>query len=141
MRTSSILRRWRARLCIRRRPPAIDTFPVLCVSITSAEVPMDEPIPSVLAGLPTFAWDDRESVAYEVALEAIGQVVAWYTALITAEQDKAEPDAARIAQWDTEQTAAIVERNALRSTDHQAVARVQREYRRKSDELAAAAGQ
>jgi hypothetical protein len=111
----------------------------LMTNVEAVRQMTEEPIPSVLAGMPTFTWNDEESVAYEVAIEAISQVVAWYTALIAAEQRRAQPDSGRIAEWEAGQARAIAERNGLRSTDHDAVTRVQREYRRLADQLAAAA--
>ncbi len=120
---------------------ALDSVLSALITVGEERVRMttEEPDPSVLAGLPTFAWDDQESVAYEVAIEAISQVVAWYTALITAEQQRPQPDAQRIAEWEAGQDRAIAERRTLRSSDRDAVLDVQRRYRALADQLAAAA--
>jgi hypothetical protein len=84
---------------------------------------MDEP---TLAGLSTFEWDSNEAVAYEVAIEAISEAVACYTALV--DQSEQDGDAGRGRELAAAQARCIVERDQLRSTDHADVARVRREY-------------
>jgi hypothetical protein len=78
--------------------------------------------------LPTFEWNQDQSVAYEVAIEVIGEAVGAYTAAIHRERAKPEPDQEKIARWLEGQAACVAERKRLRSTDDAEVARVRREY-------------
>ena len=80
----------------------------------------------MLDGLPTFEWNSQEAVSYEVAIEAITEAVACYTALIQQAQQNGAADLAQ--DLSAAQAHCIAERNHLRSTDHTAVARVRREY-------------
>jgi hypothetical protein len=93
----------------------------------------DEPVVndypnSVLAGLPRSGWDSDTSVAYEVALEMIGQAMAAHTAAIEQERARPAPDPDRIGRWTAGRIACVTERDNLRATDDDAVARVGREY-------------
>lgn len=82
---------------------------------------------SVIGGLEQFKWDQDESIRYEVALETIGEAVAHYTALI--DRAEASGDQAGAERLAAEQAACITDRNQLRATDHEQVARVLAEYR------------
>ena len=80
-----------------------------------------------LGRLEPFEWNSEESVRYEVAIEVIGEGVAYYSArLDAAEAAGDEPDAARLR---AEMAACVQERNRLRPTDHEDVAEVLRKYR------------
>jgi hypothetical protein len=81
---------------------------------------------SVARGLEPFEWNHDEAVRYEVALEGIGEAVACYTALI----DRAEvvSDQAEIARLEAAQTRCVEDQKALRSHDHEGIARVLDEY-------------
>lgn len=79
---------------------------------------------SVVGNIPTFKWDSKESVAYEVALEAAAQAMAAYTALI--EQAKADSDAQRVEQLRQGRRKVNAARDAIRSTDAAGVAELTR---------------
>ncbi|SDT74847.1 hypothetical protein [Actinoplanes derwentensis] len=89
---------------------------------------MTEPdVPSVLAGMPTFEWDSDQAVRYEVAVEAISQAVAAYTALVNQARTRGDSaEAERLAGLRADCTQ---ERNALRSTDFAALNATVRRYR------------
>jgi len=65
---------------------------------------------------------------YEAAEETIGFMMAMRTKAIRDEQEKAEPDAARIAQWSIEFDRLADEQDNLRLDDDAAIQRVFDEY-------------
>jgi hypothetical protein len=81
---------------------------------------------SVAAHMPNYRWDSDESVAYEVAIEAINGVVGAYSAVIAAEEAKAEPDERVIAAARDGQAACARERRTLDPTDHGQIAEATR---------------
>ncbi|GAB1641329.1 hypothetical protein KRMM14A1259_17520 [Krasilnikovia sp. MM14-A1259] len=93
--------------------------------------------PSVLAGLPTFAWDSAQSVAYEVAVEAISQATAAYTVLIRQAQQRS--DTAEAEQLLAERAACVREQDRLRGTDDAAVAVATERFRALTQDLRAQA--
>ena len=86
---------------------------------------MDAPVP-VAARLVPFAWDHDAAIGYEVAIEAIGEAVACYTALIARAESAG--DRAEAGRLDAGQTRCVEDRRALRSDDHDGVERVLRDY-------------
>jgi hypothetical protein len=89
---------------------------------------VNDPDRSVLGDLPTFDWDDQNMIRFETTQDLIGQVVAAYTARITAEQARPDPDHAAIERWQAAQTNAVQDRQSLRSTDPDEVQRVRDRY-------------
>jgi hypothetical protein len=83
---------------------------------------------SVLADLSPFVWSDSEAVQYKVALDTINQVIAWYSARIAEEQDKAVSDQAAIDSWVEARRLAGLAHDALHPGDHAAVTRTHAEY-------------
>ena len=91
--------------------------------------------PSVLAGLQPFPWDSQQSVRYEVAVEAITQAVAAYTALIHQATAQGEPtEAARLTDL---RTACSLAREQLRAADRTAVDQAVRTYGQLTERLRA----
>jgi hypothetical protein len=88
----------------------------------------ESPDPSVIGNLPPYTWDSEESVAYEVALEAINEVRGVLTAKVAAERAKPSPDAGRIAEWRTARGKYAEVARRLDPTDHAEVARIRQEY-------------
>ncbi|GLW34492.1 hypothetical protein [Actinoplanes regularis] len=95
----------------------------------------DSSFPSVLGDLPTFAWDSEAAVRFEVAVEAISQAVAAYTALI--ERANAAGDSSRAQELVEQRSACIQAREALNSGDTDAVNEAVRAYRQLTEELRA----
>jgi tRNA uridine 5-carbamoylmethylation protein Kti12 len=81
---------------------------------------------SVLNGLQPFSWNSQEAVGYEVALEAIGEAIAVYSSLI--QQAQTAGNTQLVDQLRRQRRTCVDDRNQLRSTDREAVARVRREY-------------
>jgi hypothetical protein len=77
--------------------------------------------PGVLTELGQAPWSAEEAVAYEVALEGVNQVIAFYSGLIGQEESAAEPDSAAIAGWRGEQQAWAARRRRLSPLDTEAV--------------------
>lgn len=71
---------------------------------------------SVLEDLQTVDWSNEDSVDYEVALDTISRLVAWYAARIEQERAKAEPNTAAIDGWRAERARWVRERQELRPT-------------------------
>jgi hypothetical protein len=95
----------------------------------------DHQEPSVLAGLQPFEWNSQQAVRYEVAVEAITQAVAAYTALIHQATDGGElAEAARLAE---QRTACSQAREQLRAADPDAVDQAVRTYRQLAERLRA----
>ncbi|MCL2713243.1 MAG: hypothetical protein FWD68_01255 [Alphaproteobacteria bacterium] len=65
---------------------------------------------------------------FEVAQETIGFMMAMRSAAIHEEQEKAQPDSARIAQWRAEFQQFASEQDDLRLDDDAAIQRVFDEY-------------
>jgi hypothetical protein len=78
---------------------------------------MDIPEESVLGNLSTFDWSQENSVAFEVALDSLGRIVARYAALLAAERRKPNPDRAAIDAWRAGQMAESARQHALRLGD------------------------
>jgi hypothetical protein len=95
----------------------------------------DAEVPSVLAGMPTSEWDADQAVRYEVAVEAISQAAAAYTALITQAEDRGDADEAE--RLTGLRAACAQARRALRSSDAVAVNATVRHYRELIDALRA----
>lgn len=83
---------------------------------------------SMLDGLTGFTWDSTESVSYEAALEAIGELMGAYTAKINSARASAAPDEEAIRSWQDARQRCAEKRRSLNPTDHEEVARVRREY-------------
>jgi len=89
--------------------------------------------PSLLAGLLPFPWDAQRSVRYEVAVEAITQAVAAYSALIYQANELGDPtEAARLVDL---RTGCSLAREQLRADDHGAVDQAVRKYRQLTERL------
>jgi hypothetical protein len=87
----------------------------------------DDENPSVLAGLQPFEWSNERSVAYEVAIEIIGQAMAYYTGLVEQErQGENRPE--RIRELEAARAAAAIQRDELDVFDAAEVVRVRDEY-------------
>jgi hypothetical protein len=87
----------------------------------------DEENPSVLAGLQPFEWSNERSVAYEVAIEIIGQALGCYTALIDGER-RGENRTELIEEWSAAQAECARQRRELDFFDPAEVVRVRDEY-------------
>jgi hypothetical protein len=98
--------------------------------------PEDETEP-VLGALSPAEWSSQESVGYEVALEAINEVVGCYSALIAAERHRPDPDSAAIDRWKAARRRAAEQARALDPADHAAVAAARASYRALARELSA----
>lgn len=68
-------------------------------------------------------WTQDQAIAYEVARELVGDVIALCTAQLAAERERPSPDAALIGRLEQELAALLAERDALRVLDDEAVAR------------------
>jgi len=91
------------------------------------------PQKSVLDGLPSFEWNSEESVAYEVAIEAICFAVAALTAAINEAQRRG--DEQQVRDLEETQDRCIIERNQLNSSDPAEIAEVTRRYRALAERL------
>ena len=83
---------------------------------------------SVTGRLEPHGWSNEETAAYEAAIEAINGAVGAYSALITAQERRAEPDRGVVATARAAQAALAREREQLRSTDHDQLAEVRTRY-------------
>jgi hypothetical protein len=79
---------------------------------------------SVLARIGTATWSPEDGVAYEVAVEAINQVVGAYSGLIGREEATDSPDATAIESWRTARGEWARRRRALSPADRAGVDRV-----------------
>jgi hypothetical protein len=93
----------------------------------------EESSPSVLSGLPTFEWNSDEAVRYEVAVEAISQAAAAYTAAITRAEQRGDTTTAQALTEARTQCAR--DRDAVRSADVGAVQATITRYRGVIEEL------
>lgn len=73
-------------------------------------------------------WTQDEAIAYEVAVEDIGHVIATLTEDIYAEKDKEKPNMALIEKLEKEQKRLGDERRNLRVKDQENIARVREKY-------------
>ncbi|MFF3020770.1 hypothetical protein [Streptomyces sp. NPDC057939] len=71
---------------------------------------------------------NRETAAYEAAIEAVNGAVGAYSALIAAEEAKPVPDQGVIEAALTEQTRLAREREGLRPDDHAQIAEARVRY-------------
>lgn len=90
---------------------------------------MSDPTPaldpgSALHGLKPFAWDTREAVSYEVAVEMLSQQIAAATTRLDDEQAKSTPDAQMISELEELTTRLTLARQNLRSKDQAEVATI-----------------
>jgi hypothetical protein len=67
-------------------------------------------------------------VRYEVAQEVIGYMIAIRAAWIAQEAHQAAPDAAKVGQWQQEQSELARERDELLPADEDAIERVLGQY-------------
>lgn len=93
--------------------------------MSAAELP-GSPSPSVV-GEP-FTWSTSASVAYEVALEVLGEMVAISAAEVWAEEHADAPDPDRLRRAQQTQARYAGQRRSLRLGDGEEIARVTREY-------------
>ena len=82
----------------------------------------------VLEELQPFHWSSEESVAYEAALEAIGEAIGAYTAVIADERAKPVPDRHRIDAWLQARQGCAQRRQHLDPTNHEDIQQVRRYY-------------
>ncbi|GIE90761.1 hypothetical protein [Actinoplanes regularis] len=95
----------------------------------------DSSFSSAQGDLPTFAWDSEAAIRFEVAVEAISQAVAAYTALI--ERANAAGDSSRAQELAGQRSACVQAREALNSEDTDAVSEAIRTYRQVTEDLRA----
>lgn len=81
----------------------------------------DQPVPDYIRALNESR--GGTDVSFEVALDAIGLVIAVCTARYWEARNVDKPDPAEVAQWDHEITEAVREQQALRADDPVAIAR------------------
>lgn len=83
---------------------------------------------SITDHLDPYEWSNEETAAYEAAIEAVNGAVGAYSALLAAEEAKAQPDPAVIAEARAARSRLAREREGLRSTDHQQIAAARASY-------------
>ncbi|MFD3484978.1 hypothetical protein [Streptomyces sp. NPDC058665] len=83
---------------------------------------------SITHELETHGWSNEETAAYEAAIEAVNGLVGAYTAVIAAEEAKAQPNREAVDAALAAQHRLAREREALRSTDHQQIAEARARY-------------
>lgn len=83
---------------------------------------------SVVAGLEPFTWSQDDAVAYEVALDTIGMVIACYSDLIAAERSRPRPDLSAVEAWRSARTTAAAAQSGLAPDDRGAIDATIREY-------------
>lgn len=100
------------------------------------------PVTGAFAGdeLEPFEWSSAQVGAYEAAVEAINGAVGAYSAVIAAEQDKAQPDQAVIDGARAAQYRLSKEHEGLRSTDDRRIAEVRSRCARIAREVLAGLG-
>jgi hypothetical protein len=84
--------------------------------------------PSIMSQLQPFTWSTAESVAYEAAVEAISEAVGAYSALIAAEEARADPDLQLVARAQAGQAECARRREELDPVDHKAVAQARQRF-------------
>jgi hypothetical protein len=87
-----------------------------------------QPNPSLIDQLQPYTWSDQETANYEAAIEAINELIGTYSARISAENAKTQPNQAAITEWRDAQARCATLQHELRAVDHVAVARVRAEY-------------
>jgi hypothetical protein len=95
---------------------------------------------SVTGRLEPHGWSNEETAAYEAAIEAINGAVGAYSALIAAQERRAEPDQRVVDTARAAQSALAREREQLRSTDHDQLAEVRARCAQLSREILARLG-
>ena len=83
---------------------------------------------SVVAGLEPFAWSQDDAVAYEVAVDTIGMVIACYSGLIASEERRAIPDQDQLQVWENAITRATADEQNLSVRDRAGVDRATAAY-------------
>ncbi|WP_207386284.1 hypothetical protein [Protofrankia symbiont of Coriaria ruscifolia] len=84
-----------------------------------------------LAGAPVgvlATWSQEEAIAYEVAEDLLGSMLAWANAQRWRELEKPTPDPAVVARWREQAADYARQRRELPGDDPAAVARAIREY-------------
>ncbi|AZM93735.1 hypothetical protein [Streptomyces sp. W1SF4] len=90
---------------------------------------------SVTHQLEPYDWSGEETAAYEAAVEAVNGAVGAYSALIAAEEGKAEPDQGVIGRAHAAQFRLAREREGLRPGDPHQIATARRHYARLAREV------
>ncbi|WP_322754474.1 hypothetical protein [Frankia sp. Cas3] len=85
---------------------------------------IDMPESSRLRNLRISEWSLEESINFEVAVDALNQVVAQLSALIAAEREKSGPDARSVETWLSERQRIAEIRRSLRVDDPEQVRQV-----------------
>ncbi|MFE9795605.1 hypothetical protein ACFYRL_28170 [Streptomyces goshikiensis] len=85
---------------------------------------------SVTHQLARYTWSDKETAAYEAAIEAVNGAVGAYSAVIAAEERGPGADPGVIAGARSAQSRLAREREGLRSTDHEQIAEARAHYAR-----------
>ncbi|MFD8145176.1 hypothetical protein [Streptomyces sp. NPDC059708] len=83
---------------------------------------------SITHELETYVWSNEETAAYEAAIEAVNGLVGAYTAVIAAEEAKAQPNRETIDAALAAQGRLARDREALRSTDHEQISQARARY-------------
>lgn len=83
---------------------------------------------SVIGHLQGFTWSTSESVAYEAAVEAIGEAVGAYSAVIAAEEAREIPSQQVLEQARAGQAACARSREQLDPSDPAAVASARQDF-------------
>ncbi|MEV7614090.1 hypothetical protein [Streptomyces sp. NPDC089799] len=78
--------------------------------------------------LEPYDWSNEETAAYEAAIEAVNGAVSAYSALIAAEEGKAEPDQGLIERAHAARSQPPRDREGLRSGDREQIAAARRHY-------------
>lgn len=84
----------------------------------------------VTSRLDAHQWSSEQSVSYEVAVEAINEVVGAYTALMVQDPDRSE-------EYQRARRRCHEDRRGLRADDDEAVARIRSSYTTELTELRA----
>ena len=95
---------------------------------------------SITSRLESYGWSNEDTAAYEAAIEAINGAVGAYSALIAAQERRAEPDRGVVDSARAAQAALAREREQLRSTDHDQLAEVRARCAQLSREILARIG-
>ncbi|MGH3673146.1 MAG: hypothetical protein ACRDSH_21390 [Pseudonocardiaceae bacterium] len=90
---------------------------------------------ALVRNLPSFRWDSREAVRYEVAIEALNRALGACTARIDAEQAAPHPDEGLLQRLREQMITCAALRGELDPRDHAAVDRVIGDYFALADEL------
>ncbi|MFD0358166.1 hypothetical protein ACFVHW_31195 [Streptomyces sp. NPDC127110] len=85
--------------------------------------------------LEPYDWSSEETAAYEAAIEAVNGAVGAYSALIAAEEGKAEPDQGVIERARPSQFRLSREREGLRPGGPEQISAARRHYARFAGEV------